>query len=109
MKLDYRQRLFLYFGLLFTFFTAGIIVFEQVRERNYKTQALIERLENYTDIIQVAIADNQDSVASTINQLQKLLPNELRITIIDKEGKYCMIILLMTIVILPIIKTDRKS
>ncbi|HON20258.1 MAG TPA: ATP-binding protein [Bacteroidales bacterium] len=87
MKLDYRQRLFLYCGLLFTFFTAGIIVFEQVRERNYKTQALIERLENYTDIIQVAIADNQDSVASTINQLQKLLPNELRITIIDKEGE----------------------
>ncbi|NLP19316.1 MAG: hypothetical protein GX378_00905, partial [Bacteroidales bacterium] len=51
MKLDYRQRLFLYFGLLFTLFTFGIIIFEQFREKNYKTQGLKEKLETYTDII----------------------------------------------------------
>jgi two-component system phosphate regulon sensor histidine kinase PhoR len=50
MKLDYRQRLFLYFGLLFTLFTFGIIIFEQFREKNYKTQGLKEKLETYTDI-----------------------------------------------------------
>lgn len=87
MKLDYRQKLFLYFGLLFTFFTVGIIVFEQVRERNYKTEALIEKLETYTDIIQIAIVDAQDSLAPVLNQLEKILPNELRITIITQNGK----------------------
>ncbi|HOE39820.1 MAG TPA: ATP-binding protein [Bacteroidales bacterium] len=87
MKLDYRQRLFLYFGLLFTLFTAGIIVFEQFREKNYKTQGLKEKLETYTDIIQVAIEHSHDSVAPAINQLQNLLPQDLRITIISEEGK----------------------
>jgi two-component system phosphate regulon sensor histidine kinase PhoR len=87
MKLSYRQRLFLYFGLLFTLFTVGIIVYEQVREKTYKTQGLQEKLETYTDIIQAAIVDAQDSVAPAINQLQNLLPEDLRITIINKEGK----------------------
>ncbi|HPB58032.1 MAG TPA: ATP-binding protein [Bacteroidales bacterium] len=87
MKLDYRQKLFLYFGLLFTFFTVGIVVFEQVRERNYKTEALIEKLETYTDIIQIATVDVQDSLAPVISQLEKILPNELRVTIITQSGK----------------------
>ncbi len=87
MKLDYRQRLFLYFGLLFTLFTVGIIIFEQFREKNYKTQGLKEKLETYTDIIQVAIEHSHDSVAPVINQLQNLLPQDLRITIISEEGK----------------------
>lgn len=87
MKLDYRQRLFLYFGLLFTLFTFGIIIFEQFREKNYKTQGLKEKLETYTDIIQVAIEHSHDSVVPAISRLQNLLPQDLRVTIISEEGK----------------------
>lgn len=87
MKLDYRQRLFLYFGLLFTLFTFGIIIFEQFREKSYKTQGLKEKLETYTDIIQVAIEHSHDSVVPAISRLQNLLPQDLRVTIISEEGK----------------------
>jgi two-component system phosphate regulon sensor histidine kinase PhoR len=86
MKLNYRQKLFLYFGVLFTLFTIGIIVFERVRERNYKTQALEEKLEAYTDVIKLGLVDNQDSLLPTLYYLQKLLPKNLRITIVNQEG-----------------------
>ncbi|NLJ67646.1 MAG: two-component sensor histidine kinase, partial [Clostridiales bacterium] len=78
---------FLYFGLLFTLFTFGIIIFEQFREKNYKTQGLKEKLETYTDIIQVAIEHSHDSVVPAISRLQNLLPQDLRVTIISEEGK----------------------
>ncbi len=86
MKLSYRQKLFLYFGLLFAFFTAGIIVFEQVRERNYKTQGLEDKLEAYTDIIQNGLSTSQTQLIPTLNQLQRILPENLRITIISHNG-----------------------
>lgn len=87
MKLSYRQRLFLYFGLLFTLFTIGIIVFEQVRERKDKTLTLEEKLEVYTDIIHAGLTDTQDSLSRTVSELQKLLPQDLRITIINHGGE----------------------
>lgn len=87
MKLSYRQKLFLYFGLLFTLFTISIIIFDQIRERNDKTLALEEKLEAYTDIIQSGLSESQDSIDLTIIRLQKLLPKDLRITIINKAGQ----------------------
>lgn len=87
MKLSYRQKLFLYFGLLFTLFTIGIIIFDQIRERNDKTLALEEKLEAYTDIIQSGLSESQDSIDLTIIRLQKLLPKDLRITIINQVGQ----------------------
>ena len=86
MKLSYRQRLFLYFGVLFTLFTIGIIIFEQAREKSYKTQALEEKLEAYTDIIQAKISEDKDSIVPEITSLQTILPKELRITLISNNG-----------------------
>ena len=50
MKLSYKQKLFLYFFVVFSIFTIGIIFFQQKRERTCehsqecKTQAeLLER------------------------------------------------------------------
>ena len=87
MKLSYRQKLFLYFGLLFTLFTIGIIIFDQIRERNEKTLSLEEKLEAYTDIIQSGLSESQDSIDLTVIRLQKLLPKDLRITIISQAGQ----------------------
>ena len=87
MKLSYRQRLFLYFGVLFTLFTIGIIVFDQIQERKDKTLALEEKLEVYTTIIQAGLTEHQDSLGLTISRLQQLIPKDLRITIISQAGQ----------------------
>ncbi|MCO6495208.1 MAG: two-component sensor histidine kinase [Bacteroidetes bacterium] len=87
MKLRYRQKLFLYFGVLFMLFTIGIILFEQIRERNFKTEALEEKLAAYTEIIYAGLPQNQLGLVSKMDQLQGLLPPDLRITIIDLQGK----------------------
>ncbi len=86
MKLNYRQKLFLYFGVLFLLFTIGIIIFERTREKNYKTQALEEKLEAYTDIIQVGLSNKDVSLVKEISLLQTLFPKELRVTIINLQG-----------------------
>ncbi len=56
-------------------------------KKNIQNSRTTRKLETYTDIIQAAIVDAQDSVAPAINQLHNLLPEDLRITIINKEGK----------------------
>lgn len=86
MKVTFRQRLFLYFGLLFTLFTIGIIVFEQIREKNYKTQALEEKLEVYTDIIQAGLSGKDVGLVKEISLLQTFFPKEIRVTIINLQG-----------------------
>ena len=56
MTLRYKQRLFLYFALIFAIFSIGIIAFEQLREKNFKTEVLEEKLDAYTEIIQIGRA-----------------------------------------------------
>lgn len=87
MKLNYRQRLFLYVGLIFTLFTIGIIIIEQLSAKNYKTRILSERLETYTDVIQAKLSENNSDSIVGINELKVLLPKELRITVINHQGK----------------------
>lgn len=87
MKLSFRQRLFLYFALLFTAFAVGIALLEQSRESTFKTEALEEKLDIYTQIIQTTIGNTRISYDSAINSVQSFLPNDLRITIIDAHGK----------------------
>lgn len=87
MKLTFRQRLFLYVALLFVIVTVGIAVFENSRERQFKTEALQERLEIYTDIIQSAISENNQLQTSNIATINEVFPRDLRITILDLSGK----------------------
>lgn len=87
MKLNYRRRLFLYVGLIFALFTAGVIIFEQILEKDYKTRVLSERLETYTEIIQNGLSKNDEDINAEMAGLQTLLPKDLRITLIDFSGK----------------------
>lgn len=86
MKLTFRQRLFLYVALLFIIVTVGIALFENSRERQFKTEALKEQLEIYTDVIQSQLTLNNDFQISQVENVQNVMPPELRITILDLSG-----------------------
>ncbi len=79
---SYKHKLFFYFFLLFSLFTVGIIILEQSRERKYKTEALEEKLDAYTSVIEVSLLKNQnpDSILS-------LLPSNIRLTLINDQGE----------------------
>ncbi|MDR0725523.1 MAG: two-component sensor histidine kinase [Prevotellaceae bacterium] len=84
MKTNYKQKIFLYFLLIFAVFAAGIFVVGQLRERKYKTEALEEKLAAYADIVDVAITQQPD--LSGVDSLLKLFPPNIRLTLIDRRG-----------------------
>lgn len=86
MKVTYRQKLTLSFVLIFTLFTVGIILFEQYRARGFKTEALEEKLEAYSDLVYSYIAGDRGPDVSKIDSLRTLLPANLRLTCISPDG-----------------------
>ncbi|HZW78377.1 MAG TPA: ATP-binding protein [Flavobacteriaceae bacterium] len=86
MKLTFRQRLFLYVAFLFIVVTTGIAVFENSREKHFKTEALKEHLEIYTEVIQAKLVENKDSQTISLEDIHNVFPDELRITILDLSG-----------------------
>lgn len=89
MRITYKKRLFLYFLLIFTTFTVCIIYIEQSEEKRYRTEALEAKLDGYADLIHGYMIKNKLN-DSTINQLHRvidILPQEIRVTVIEKEGK----------------------
>ena len=87
MSLRYRQRLFLYFSVVFTAFSIGIVVVEQAREKTYKTEALEEKLEAYTDIINAKLIQKGEPYVEHLADFQGVLPADLRVTLITSQGK----------------------
>ncbi len=88
MKITYKQKLTLSFILIFTLFTAGVIVFEQYGARRYKTEALEERLDAYCDIVYAYISERGAAVTGTeMDSLLAILPANLRLTYIAADGK----------------------
>lgn len=89
MKLTYKQRLFFYFFLIFAFFSIAIIVLEQRGEKLQKTQALEDRLDNYADMIHSYVDYNHliDSGIVQLHTLAQSMPMDIRITVIDNDGK----------------------
>jgi len=85
MKLSYKQRLFLYFAIIFITFTVGVIVFEHQREKRFRTDALEEKLDAWAEMIHTALSFNQYQIA-TLDTLIRLFPHNLRVSLIDKEG-----------------------
>ncbi|MCZ2247815.1 MAG: two-component sensor histidine kinase [Bacteroidia bacterium] len=86
MKVSFRQRLFIYFAVFFTVFTVGIAIIEQTQEKDYKTEALKEKLDVYTDIIQAAISGDTLKPDKAVAYVRQMLPADLRITLIDAKG-----------------------
>ncbi|MDL2223777.1 two-component sensor histidine kinase [Bacteroidales bacterium OttesenSCG-928-M06] len=86
MKISYKQRLFLYFFLIFALFTIGIIIFERSRETKFRAEALEEKLDAYTEIIQASLRKHIDSPQQAMDSISGLLPKNLRMTLIDQQG-----------------------
>src|SRR5690606_27330318 len=77
----FKQKLLLYFGVIFSLFTIGIIVFAQSQERKLRTEALEEKLDAYTDITNTAYSKGMD-----LDSVATLLPPKIRITLINNQG-----------------------
>lgn len=86
MKLSYKQKLFLYFFVLFALFTVGIVIFEQSRERTFKTEALEEKLNAYTEIVNTGLSHSNGDKTKVLDSLITMFPKNIRLTLIDKQG-----------------------
>ena len=90
MKLSYKQKLFIYFFIVFAAFTVVITFFQQNREKAYKTETLRTTLDDYSDIfacyVQQHLLINNGQMDSLKNVLV-LMPSNLRLTIVDHDGK----------------------
>lgn len=81
MKVIYKHKLFLSLAITFTIFTIVILLFEQSRERKLNTNILISKLDTYTDIL------NKLEKHDLYNTQQKVIPQNIRISIISIDGE----------------------
>ncbi|MDR1221506.1 MAG: two-component sensor histidine kinase [Tannerella sp.] len=82
MKIGYRQKLTLSFVVIFSIFTTGILFLERSREKEYKTKILEERLDTYAGLVNKALVGQ-----AGLDSLHHLLPQNLRLTLIDHGGR----------------------
>jgi two-component system OmpR family sensor kinase/two-component system phosphate regulon sensor histidine kinase PhoR len=89
MKITYKQRVFSCFFIIFALFAACVVIIEQKEEKVQRTQALEDRLDSYAGMIHTYIDqfDPKDSTLAGLQVLARLMPMDIRITIIDEEGK----------------------
>ena len=85
MKLSYKQKLFLYFAIIFVVFAVGVTVFEHARDKRFRTVSLEEKLDSYTEMIHTALSLNRYHV-ETLDSLIRLFPNNIRVSLIDMKG-----------------------
>jgi len=91
MRLQFKQRLFLYFTIIFSIFTFGIYLFVHSREKETKTEALEERLDIYAETVKEKLASGSDTLQpKTLEYLLSLFPRHVRLTLIKANGTvYC--------------------
>lgn len=90
MRLTYKKKIFLYFMLVFTIFTIIIIAVQQNREKTYKSENFKTNLNAYAEVISNHIRQNrllQSTNMDSLSHMLELLPPDLRITIVSREGK----------------------
>lgn len=89
MKLTYKQWIFSYFLIIFVLFAGIIIIIEQREEKMQRTQALEDRLDSYAEMIHSYIEQYslRDSSAVYIRTLAQAMPMDIRISIIDNDGR----------------------
>lgn len=83
-SLSYKARLLLNFSLIFVCFALILLGFQYYREVESRKALLETRLESYADIIE---RQTQQDSAFALTPLRTVLPQDLRITIISKEGR----------------------
>ena len=88
-RLSYKQRLFLYFFLLFAVFTLLIVIVQQHNERRLKLEAMEKVLEDYVDITRKYIQLNglNETTFDRLKDFDLFLLDKVRISIIDDRGQ----------------------
>lgn len=84
MRITYKQRIFGYFLLIFILFAISIVWIEQKQEEKFRIANLEARLDGYAEMIHQFTDKNQPE---QINRLLEILPGNIRVSIIDEEGK----------------------
>lgn len=83
--ISFSQKIFLSVITLFIAFVACFLLFQNKREKTYKTELLKAQLQNYNDQIYGYLSDN-NAIDSLYIYLNKHMLPELRVTIIGKDG-----------------------
>lgn len=86
MRLSYQRKLTLSFLVIFISFTVGILLFEKSRTRQSNTVALEQRLDAYAEVVHKYLQANPIQEGG-LQDLIKLLPSNLRLTVIGENGK----------------------
>ena len=89
-KVSFKRRILIYFSVIIAAFTVGIVIFEQNQIKKERTSSLERTLENNADIIYNLIQKNNISpqnAEEAINEQLSYMPSELRLTIINWNGK----------------------
>ncbi|MDR0559571.1 MAG: two-component sensor histidine kinase [Prevotellaceae bacterium] len=86
MKINYRQKLLLYFVAVFTLFTFVVVFFEQSREKKQKTETLEEKLDVYASIVNKTLTDSENDIQKSVRLLLPLFPDNIRLTLIKIDG-----------------------
>lgn len=91
MKRSFKGEIFLYYIIVFVFFTITVLVFQYQREKKYRASQLENTLDNITEITYKYIEQNhliQHNAIAKVGELISILPEpNTRITIINKKGK----------------------
>ncbi|NDW18535.1 sensor histidine kinase [Dysgonomonas sp. 216] len=90
MKITYKLKLFLGFIIIFGLFTVAIIILEQKEEKDYRVYAKEQQLDSYTEVIHSLLNQGGGVLsfsAERIDSLVKVLPSDLRISVISAEGQ----------------------
>jgi signal transduction histidine kinase len=90
VKKSFRGEIFLYFIIVFVFFTIAILSFQYQREKNYRIAQLENTLDNITEITRLFIEQNhliEENKISRIDEIKNIIPHfKTRVTVIDKTG-----------------------
>lgn len=89
MKLNFTQRIFGSFLLIFIFYTLGILFFESQEEKNIRREILQSRLDGYAELVHNYMTLNHykqydvKQIAPVVDAMQQ----EVRVSVIDNDGK----------------------
>jgi len=89
MKTSYKQKIFLYFFIVFALFTGAVVVFQSSQERKSKKEIFESDQKVYTEFIHSYLVQNDINIENIeeLNGILPLLPSKLRISIIKDDGE----------------------
>jgi len=90
LKLNFRQRLYISFSVIFIIFTILVLAFQFQREKGFRKSQLESQLDQIAVLTHNYIRSNSISVDGNfrkIDSLKEIFPvQNVRVTVIDPEG-----------------------